>query len=69
MKCIRDLFKKKKIKIMNIKMAVNSQLPTIESEKQTKQTSRPETDMDMEIIWMISSWEGEGRGRGEMCRV
>ena len=35
--------KKKKIKPMNIKMAINSLLSTIESKKQTKQTSRIET--------------------------
>ena len=45
MKCERDLFKKKKkIKTMNIKMAINSQLSTIESKKQTKQISRTETE-------------------------
>ena len=36
--------KKNKTKTMNIKMATNSQLSTIESEKQTKQTSRTETE-------------------------
>ena len=37
MKCYRDLFKKnKKIKTIDIKMAINSQLSTIESKKQTK---------------------------------
>ena len=39
-----DLFKKKKINTMNIKMAINSQLLTIESKKQIKQTSRTETE-------------------------
>ena len=33
---LRDLFKRKKIKTMNIKMAINSQLSTTESETQTK---------------------------------
>ena len=37
---LKDLFKKQKIKTMNIKMAINSQLKTIESKKQTKQTTR-----------------------------
>ena len=32
------------IKMMNIKMEINSQLSVIESEKQTKQTSRTETE-------------------------
>ena len=36
--------KKKKIKTMNIKRAINSQLSTTESKNQTKQTSRTETD-------------------------
>ena len=44
MKSKRDLFKKKKkIKAMNIKMAINSQLSATESKKQTKQISRTET--------------------------
>ena len=42
MKCSRDLFKKKKIKTMNNKMAINTYLSTIESKKQTKQTRRTE---------------------------
>ena len=37
MKC-EDLFQKRKIKTMNIKMAIKSQLSTIESKKQNKQT-------------------------------
>ena len=44
MKCSRDLFKKKKIKTMNNKMAINTYLSTIESKKQTQQTRRPETE-------------------------
>ena len=43
MKYSRDLFKKKKIKTMNDKMAINTYPPTIESKKQTKQT-RTETE-------------------------
>ena len=39
----RELFTKK-IKTMNIKMTINLQLSTIESKKQTKQTSRTETE-------------------------
>ena len=38
-----DLFKKKKIKTMDIKMVINSELSTTESEKQTRQTSTSET--------------------------
>ena len=41
---LRDLFKKRKIKIMNNKMAINTNLSTIESKKQTKQTRRTETE-------------------------
>ena len=47
---LKDLFKEKKIKTMNIKMAINSQLSTIDSKTQTKQTSRTETMIKMEII-------------------
>ena len=36
--------KKNKIKTMNIKMAIHSQPSTIESKKQTKQTSRTERE-------------------------
>ena len=42
MKYSRDLFKKKKIKTLNNKMAINTYLSTIESKKQTKKT-RTET--------------------------
>ena len=45
---------------MNIKMATNSQLSTTESEKQTKQTSRRETESQ---IWRsfggLSAWRGK----------
>ena len=45
MKCSRDLFKKKKkIKTMDNKMAINTYLPTIESKNQTKETKRTETE-------------------------
>ena len=40
-----DLFKKKKkVKTMNNKMAMNTYLSTIESKKQTKQTRRTEIE-------------------------
>ena len=40
-----DLFKKKKkIKTTSNKMAIDTYLSTIESKKQTKQTSRTETE-------------------------
>ena len=45
MKYERDLFKKrKKIKPMNNKMAINMCLSTIESKNQTKQTRKTETE-------------------------
>ena len=47
---------------MNIKMAINSQQPTIESKKQTKQTSRTETESQ---IWRSFGWLPVGRGKGE----
>ena len=40
---LKGLFKKKKFKTMNNKMAINIYLSTIESKKQTKQT-RTETE-------------------------
>ena len=39
-----DLSKRKKIKTMNKKMAINTYLSTTESKKQTKQTRRTETE-------------------------
>ena len=53
---------------MNIKMAINSQLSTIESKQEAKQTSRTKTIIDMEIIWKVISWDGEGREGGQRCR-
>ena len=44
MKCSRDLFKKKKIKTMNNKMAIKRYLSTIEPKTQTKLTRRTETE-------------------------
>ena len=44
MKCERDLFKKKKIRTMNNKIAINTYQSTIESKNQTKQTRRTETE-------------------------
>ena len=46
-----DLFKKKKkVKTMNNKMAMNTYLSTIESKKQTKQTRRTEKES---WIWRV----------------
>ena len=39
-----EIFKKKKIKTVNNKMAKNTNLSIIESKKQTKQTRRTETE-------------------------
>ena len=44
MKCKRDLFKKKKIKTMNNKMAINTYLSTIESKKQIMQRRTTERE-------------------------
>ena len=43
---------------MNIKMAINSQLSTTESKKQTKQTISTGTESDMEIICRLSVGKG-----------
>ena len=42
--CKKQLYKKNKIKTMNIKMATNSKLSRTESRKQTKQASRTGTE-------------------------
>ena len=47
---------------MNIKMATNSQLSTIESIKQTKQTSKTETESH---ILRLFVWLPGGKGMGE----
>ena len=55
---------------MNIKMAINSQLSTIESKKQTKKklNSTRNRFMEMEIIWRVISWEGDGGEWRKRCR-
>ena len=55
---LRDLFKKKKIKTMNNKMAKITNLSTIESKKQTKQTRRTETEPWIRSALMAARWEG-----------
>ena len=47
---------------MNIKMAINSQLSSIEFKKQTDQTSRTETESQ---TWRSFGWLF-GRGQGEI---
>ena len=59
MKCQRDLFKKKKIKTMNNKMAINTYLSIIEPKKQTKQTRRKDRES---WIWRVFLWLPGGRG-------
>ena len=51
-----DLLKKKKIKPMNNKMAVNTYPSVMESKKQTKQTNRGRI-MDMENVLVVARWE------------
>ena len=66
MKCYKDLFKKKKnIKTMNNKMAKNTNLPTIESKKQTKQI-RTETESR---IWRAFDGLQMGGGVGEWVNM
>ena len=56
------------MKTMNIR-AINSQLSTIESEKQTKQNKNNKNrTMDMDIIWRVISWEGKGGKWGKRYR-
>ena len=47
---------------MNIKMAINSQLSTTESKKQTKETSRTETESQM---WGSFGQLPVGKGKGK----
>ena len=46
-------------------MAINSQLSTIETKQQAKQTSRRETES---YIWRSFGWLSVGRGEGEIGR-
>ena len=50
-----------KIKTMNNKMGINTYLSTTESKKQTKQTSRTETELQM---WGPMGWWPVGEGSG-----
>ena len=65
---LKGLKKKKNIKSMNNKMAINIYLSTTESKKQTKQTRRTGTESQMESVLMVTRWEvvwgmgEEGRG-------
>ena len=45
---------------MNIKIAINSQLSTIESKKQYVNKQNSNRIIEMEIIWRVTSWEWEG---------
>ena len=54
---LKELKKNKKIKYMNNKMAINTYLSTIESQKQTKQTRRTDRIMETESILMVARWE------------
>ena len=56
------VYKTKNIKMLNIKMAINSQLSIIESKKQTKQTSRTGTESQ---IWRSFGGLSVGRGKEE----
>ena len=55
-------YKEKKIKAMNSKMAINSQLSTTESKIQTKQTSRTKTESQ---IWRLFVGLSAGRKKGK----
>ena len=48
-------------------MAINSQLLATESKKQTKLSKHQNRNriIDMEIIWRVMSWEGEGKNGGK----
>ena len=64
-----DLFKKKKTKSMDIKMAINLQLSTIESKKTNKANHQKiNRIINMEIIWRVISGAGEGGEWGKRYR-
>ena len=65
---VEEAYLRKKIKTMNMKMTVNSQLPTIESEnKVSKQTEQGQNYRYGDHL--VGYQLGEGRGRmGERCR-
>ena len=50
-----------KIKTMNNKMAKTAYLSTIESKKQTKQTRRTETELQIWRVLMVAGGEGTVR--------
>ena len=53
------------LKTMNVKVATNSQLSTTESKKQTKQTARTETELQ---IWRSFGGLSAGSRKGENRR-
>ena len=55
--------KNQKINTMNIKMAINSQLSTIESKKQTRQPA--EQKQDRRSFGETSVWKGKGESGGK----
>ena len=58
MKCYRDLFKKKKkIKTMNNKMAINTCLSTIESKQTNSANKNRDRIMVTESVFMVARWE------------
>ena len=66
---LKGLFKKKKIKTMNNKMAINTNLSTIESKKQTKEIRRTETESWIQrAIWQFPDGSGGCGGVGEEAR-
>ena len=62
---LKEVYKKKKMKTMNIKKATNSQLSTTESKKQTKQTTRAGTESQ---IWRSLEDYQQGGGEGKKYR-
>ena len=62
MKCERDLFKKNKLKTMNIKMETNSQLSTTESKK-TNQANEQNRNRIIHGDHLEGYQLGGGRGR------
>ena len=63
---LKDLFKKKKIKTMHIKMATNSQLSTTESKKnKNKNKLSKQLEQEQNRTWRSLGGLSAGRRKGE----
>ena len=66
---LKGLYKKKKIKTMNIKLVANSQLSTTESKKQAKHTARQEENNRRGDYLEGTAGRGKGHKGAEGPRI